>query len=99
MRLERTRQNFAILQYSTVPGVDPLFLSTKALTNPKTHDTYQLARFSSTKDVTLLHFSHHFFNERAFMRCEFRQGVLQRDLWARRSVSNPVPGVSISMLK
>ena len=34
MRLERTRQNFAILQYSTVPGVDP-FLSTKALTNPK----------------------------------------------------------------
>ena len=31
------------------------------------------------------------------MRCEFRQGVLQRDLWARRSVSNPVPGVSISM--
>ena len=34
MRLERTRQNLAILQYSTVPGVDP-FLSTKALTNPK----------------------------------------------------------------
>ena len=30
------------------------------------------------------------------MRCEFRQGVLQRDLWARRSVSNP--GVSISMV-
>ena len=29
------------------------------------------------------------------MRCEFRQGVLQWDLWARRSVSNP--GVSISM--
>ena len=40
MRLERTRQNFAILQYSIVPGVDP-FLSTKALKNPKTHDTYQ----------------------------------------------------------
>ena len=33
------------------------------------------------------------------MRCEFRQGVLQRDLWAHRSVSNPVPGVSISMMK
>ena len=32
------------------------------------------------------------------MRCEFRQGVLQRDLWARRSISNPVPGVSISMV-
>ena len=31
------------------------------------------------------------------MRCEFRQGVLQRDLCARRSVSNPIPGVSISM--
>ena len=30
------------------------------------------------------------------MRCEFRQGVLQRNLWARRSVSNP--GVSISMI-
>ena len=55
-----------------------------------------LAWFSSTEDVTLLHFSRHFFNERAFMRCEFRQGVLQRDLWARRSVSNP--GVSISMV-
>ena len=33
------------------------------------------------------------------MRCELRQGVLQRDLWARRSVSNPVPGVSISMVE
>ena len=32
------------------------------------------------------------------MRCEFRHGVLQWDLWARRSVSNPVPGVSISMV-
>ena len=32
------------------------------------------------------------------MRCEFRQGVLQRNLWVRRSVSNPVPGVSISMV-
>ena len=32
------------------------------------------------------------------MRCEFRQGVLQQDLWARCSVSNPVPGVSISMV-
>ena len=61
MGLERTRQNFAILQYSTVPGV--------------------------------IHF-----NERAFMRREFRQGVLQQDLWARSSVSNPVPGVSISMV-
>ena len=33
------------------------------------------------------------------MRCEFRQGVLQRDLWVRCSVSNPVSGVSISMVQ
>ena len=56
-----------------------------------------LATFSSTTDAFMLHFSRQF-TMRAFTRRGIlRQGVFQRNLWARRSVSNPVPGVSISL--